>query len=129
MASSNSIHFGNALYRVPNLDEGKQFYSKIFGLKPYFDEPGWVVFDVFDYQFWLVPADSTEEHPQTWGRFSMHKEITSWRTKDIEATCRQFVDMGGAAANIQKDGPFSEAIITDPWGNTLGLVCGPFLDW
>lgn len=34
MASSKTIHFGNALYKVPQLAEAKAFYLKVFETKP-----------------------------------------------------------------------------------------------
>lgn len=49
---TGAIHFGDWRYKVPDLLVGKVFYSKCFGVQPYFDEPEWVVFEIKDYKLW-----------------------------------------------------------------------------
>ena len=121
--ASKTIHFGHALYKVSQLDEAKAFYSKAFEVETYFDEPTWVVFEIGDYQLWLVPADSTEEHPEVYGVVGKPSGITYWQVKNIDAVCQRFTDLGGSVRKTKKNqGPFMEAIVDDPWGNRLGLA-------
>jgi lactoylglutathione lyase len=123
MSSSKEIYFGNALYKVFDLKVARKFYSKTFGVKTYFDEPTWVIFEVGGNQLWLVPADSTEEHPEVYGAIGKPDcEFIYWKVKDINAVFQKFIDFGGAVhKRIRRDGPFMEAIVEDLWGNKLGL--------
>jgi len=85
MSFPKSICFGNALYKVPDLQAAKQFYSKAFAVPTYFDEPGWVIFEVGSYQLWLVPADSTEEHPEAyWIGGKPNCKLTYWLVNDLK---------------------------------------------
>jgi predicted enzyme related to lactoylglutathione lyase len=122
MASLKGIHFGNALYKVPDLKAAKQFYSKAFGLPTFFDEPDRVIFKVWRYQLWLVPADSTDEHWEVYGIFNS-RELTYWSVKDVEIVYKRFIELGAMVRrSIKKDGPgFMMAIVEDPWGNIIGL--------
>jgi len=122
MASSKAIHFGNALYKVPQLAEAKAFYLKVFETKPYFDEPAWVVFEIGNYQLWLMPVKSTEEHPEVYGVLGKPAGIIYWEVKDIDAVCNRFTELGGTVHKIVRNKvPFVEAIAEDPWGNQIGL--------
>ena len=123
MASLQPIHFGNALYKVADLQAAKQFYSKGFGLQTFFDEPGWVIFDIGNYELWLVPSDSTKEYPEVYERSHKPRELTYWGVKDVEAVYRRFIDLGAIVRkSMRKDGPaFMLAIVEDPWGNKIGL--------
>ena len=124
MPSSKPIYFGNALYKVPELEAAKDFYAKAFGVETYFDEPGWVVFEVGNHQLWLVPADSTEEHPEFYAMgIKSDRELTYWQVKDIKAVYQRFIDLGATIHKRIKmeELRFSSAIVEDPWGNKLGL--------
>lgn len=126
--SSKGICFGNALYKVSDLKVAKEFYSKAFGVKTYFDEPTWVIFEIGGNQLWLVPADSNEEHPEVYGPLGKPGyELTYWIVRDINAVFQKFIDFGGAVhKRIRKDGPFMEAIVEDLWENKIGLCQGLF---
>lgn len=132
MASSKQIHFGNALYKVPDLRAAKQFYSKAFGVETYFDEPGWIVFEVGGFQLWLVPANSTEEHPEVYGNADKaDHELTYWKVKDIDTVYQRFIELGGTVRKQIRGNStdFMEAIMEDPWENKIGLCQGPFIEW
>ena len=126
MASSKPMSFGNALYRVPDLETAKQFYSKVFEAETYFDEATWVIFEIGNYQLWLVPAESTEEHPEVYGAFGKPEGVRYWKVNDIDSVYKRFIDLGGTTHNITgKNSLFKEAIVADPWGNKIGLASGP----
>ena len=44
-----------AIYHVDDLEKAKAWYSKVAGVKPYFDEPFYVGFNVGGYELGLNP--------------------------------------------------------------------------
>jgi len=44
-----------AIYRIPDLAEGKRWYTKVLGFAPYFDEPFYVGYNVGGYELGLLP--------------------------------------------------------------------------
>ena len=47
-------------YMVPDLEEGKSWYTEAFGVKPYFDEPFYVGFNIGGYELGLLPTEGGE---------------------------------------------------------------------
>ena len=43
------------IYPVPDLPKGKEWYSRVLGLQPYFDEPFYVGFNVGGFELGLIP--------------------------------------------------------------------------
>lgn len=90
---SGAIVFGNCRYKVSDLLAAKDFYSKAFGSKPYFDEPTWVVFQIHDCQLWLEPDNLTEESvyetTNSFYKSSKQIKLTFWSVPDVQAICNQ----------------------------------------
>jgi predicted enzyme related to lactoylglutathione lyase len=123
MESSKQYYCRNALYKVPDLESAKLFYSKTFNTETWFDEPSWVIFQIHEQQLWLVPSDSTEEHPEVHGAFVRHEGITHWNVDDVDEVYKRFAELGGIRHEISRaTAPFKDAIVEDPWGNKMGLV-------
>jgi len=56
--STTSPHFHGlrtAIYRAPDLDKAKAWYSRVLGIAPYFDQPFYVGFSVGGYELGLDP--------------------------------------------------------------------------
>ena len=62
-----------AIYRIPDVAEGKRWYTKVLGFAPYFDQPFYVGYNVGGYELGLLP-DATQS---TVGVY--------WGVKDITA--------------------------------------------
>ena len=128
--SKDTIYFGDCRYKVLDLSAAKEFYSKSFGVDPYFDEPTWVVFQIHDYQLWLEPANLIESVYDTTNSLykpSNNKELTYWVVENVQEICNRFKDMGGAILKApNKNGSFTDAIVKDPWSNELGLHSNSF---
>lgn len=123
---STGIFFRNCKYKVIDLSAAKEFYSKSFGVKPYFDEPTWVVFHIHNYELWLEPdnlnGESVYEATNSFNEPSDHKTLTHWTVENVHETCYRFKELGGAIFKVpKKEGPFTDAIVVDPWNNKLGL--------
>lgn len=124
--AASTITFGNCRYKVPNLSAAKDFYAKAFDAKPYFDEPTWIVFQINDHQLWLEPDDligeSVFETTDPFYRSSKHSKLIYWAVEDVHVICNRFRELGGTIYKPpKKNGPFTDAIAEDPWGNQLGL--------
>jgi predicted enzyme related to lactoylglutathione lyase len=123
-----TIHFGHCRYKVTDLSAAKRFYSKSIGLKPYFDEPTWVIFEINNFQLWLEPDNLTEEsiYESTnplYYESSKHTKLTFWAVADVQETCNRFKELGGTIFKTpKKDGPFTYAIVKDPWGKNWDCI-------
>jgi lactoylglutathione lyase len=46
------------IYKVPDLAKAKEWYTKAFRTKPYFDEPFYVGFNIAGYELGLLPDEN-----------------------------------------------------------------------
>jgi predicted enzyme related to lactoylglutathione lyase len=108
------------IYKVPDLDGAKAWYTKIFGVAPYFDEPFHVGFEIGGYEFGLQPLEGSS--PALGARVS-----TYWGVDNVQAVYDQLLAAGAT--------PFEEpmevgdgiivAAVQDPWGNVFGVIYNP----
>lgn len=116
----NFIAIATAVYIVPDVVKAKAWYSKAFGIEPYFDEPFYVGFDISGYELGLMPPDGE--------RIAGNSQIAYWAVPDCEAAFKRFIDAG--ASEHEKPTDVGSGIITatvkDPWGNIIGLIHNPF---
>ncbi len=108
------------IYKVPDLPAAKAWYSAIFGLAPYFDEPFYVGFNVGGYELGLDP-DVSGQGAGAGG------SVAYWGVADLAAAVA-LVRSGGAEivsplADVG-DG-IKVATIADPFGNRIGLIENP----
>jgi len=108
------------IYHVPDLQRAKAWYSTAFGVQPYFDEPFYVGFNIGGYELGLDPG-STVSRPGRGG------SVAYWRVEKIEDAVQHFVAAGAAiASDVQDVGDeIKVAIVTDPFGNFIGLIENP----
>lgn len=108
---------------MPDLAAAKEFYKKALQKETYFDEPSWVVFEVSDYQLWLVAKDAEENFEEA---NASGTALTYLHVADVKALYHQFIECG--AKSVQSpSGPagFLEAVVEDPWDNRLGIAATP----
>jgi predicted enzyme related to lactoylglutathione lyase len=106
------------IYRVPDLDRAKAWYADAFCVQPYFDQPFYVGFDIGGYELGLKPAtdavtgDSVEAY---------------WGVPDIAQAHDAIVAKGASPkAPIMDVGEgIKVALVTDPFGNVIGLIENP----
>ncbi|MEO7312477.1 MAG: VOC family protein [Chitinophagaceae bacterium] len=108
------------VYKVPDLEKARAWYSKIFGILPYFDEPFYVGFNVGGYELGLDPDKSRKV-------IVGNNSTTYWSVTDLRATMdllkTQEVTIEGDVQNV--GGGILVATITDPFGNSIGLIENP----
>lgn len=109
-----------AIYRVNDLSKAIEWYSKILGIQPYFNEPFYVGFNVGGYELGLQP----EEGP---GIPRGENVETYWGVDDVQAVFDQLL-ASGATAHMQPSdvgGGIVVATVKDPWGNVFGIIKNP----
>jgi len=108
------------VYMVADLNEAKKWYTKAFKIKPYFDEPFYVGFNIGGYELGLLP----EEKPTT---VKTESSIVYWGVEEIDEVYNHFIEMGAAEHEKPHSvgDPLLVASVRDPWGNIIGLIYNP----
>ena len=104
------------IYPAPDLDDAKEWWSRLLGIPPYFDEPFYVGFEVAGYELGLLPSAPVEEGA-----------LTYWGVADV---ARAVETAKGEGAT--EHGPVTEvgdgivtATVRTPSGAILGLIYNP----
>lgn len=107
------------IYKTPDLAQAKAWYSEMFGITPYFDEPYYVGFNVCGYELGLDP--DTDAPPGPGGA------IAYWGVADLDAVLAQVTARGGVIVTPVQDvgGGVRVATLADPAGNVIGLIENP----
>lgn len=107
------------VYMVPDLDAAKEWYSKTFGIKPYFDTEFYVGFNVGGYELGLHPQNSDAEKTAN--------VYAYWAVEDVPKVYDTLLAEGGTA--LEKPADVGEGIVLaavkDPWGNAFGIIDNP----
>ena len=108
------------IYHVPDLKRAKEWFSSAFGVKPYFDEPFYVGFNVAGYELGLDP-DTKGVRPGAGG------SVAYWGVANVEKAVEHFIREGATLKSPIQD--VGEAIrvatVADPFGNLVGLIENP----
>ena len=108
------------IYKVADLAQAKAWYSDVFGITPYFDQPFYVGFEVGGYELGLDP-DVSKQQPGSGG------SVAYWGVRDLADTLARLRERRVVvAAPLQEVGEgIKVAAISDPWGNRVGLIENP----
>jgi len=109
------------IYHVKDLAKAKEWYSKVLGVQPYFDQPFYVGFNVGGYELGLVPgADSTEKHTPS--------AVAYWGVADARAVYQRLIELGATPQEAVTDvgGGILAGAVYDPFGNVLGVIQNPY---
>ena len=109
-----------AIYPVNDLIKAKDWYSKVLEMKPYFDQPFYVGFQVGGFELGLLPqGDSSTAGAQP-----------LWGVSNIESAFQKLLDLG--AEEIEPVTDVGEGIkvaaVKDPFGNRFGIIQNPNFD-
>jgi predicted enzyme related to lactoylglutathione lyase len=107
------------IYRVADLDKAKEFYTKIVGTAPYFDEPFYVGYAVAGYELGLQSIESDNHY--------IDSVETYWGVEDIHAAYQQLL-VDGATPHIEPNevgGDIWVALVRDPSQNVFGIIKNP----
>jgi predicted enzyme related to lactoylglutathione lyase len=107
------------IYHVDDLTKAKEWYAKLLGIEPYFDEPFYVGFNVGGYELGL--------DPDTGGVARGEGVVAYWGVGDAAAAFRRAQGLGAKAhAEPREVGDrVVVATVTDPFGNVFGIIENP----
>ena len=107
------------IYKVPDLEKAKAWYSRVLGFEPYFAEPYYVGFQVGGFELGLDP-DMKDVRPGG-------GVVPYWGVADASAAYAKMLELGASAGSPPQDvgGGIRVATVRDPFGNVLGLIENP----
>jgi predicted enzyme related to lactoylglutathione lyase len=108
-------------YDVQDIAKAKDWYSKVFGVAPYFDEPAYYVgYNIGGYELGLVPEPKSAAKRDAAG-------VAYWGVEDIRAAYQRLLELGATSVSAVQDvgGGILVAEVRDPFGNVLGIIYNP----
>ena len=120
--SSSAAFLGlrTAKYTARNLGEARDWYARVLGVGPYFDEPFYVGFNVGGFELGLDP-DTKGQSPGPGGT------VAYWGVEKLNDLMQRL-----AARGVEVVSPIHDvgegilvASIRDPFGNIVGLIENP----
>ena len=104
------------IYPAPDLAASKAWWSKVLGKDPYFDEGGYVGFDLGGYELGLNSFSQT-----------LHGPITYIGVHDVEAAVAHLVTEGSRVLMGPMDvgGGIILADVQSPHGDVFGVIYNP----
>lgn len=108
------------IYRVPDLAQAKAWYSRAFGVEPYFDEPFYVGFNIAGYELGLQPEEG-EDGAGAGGA------VAYWGVENAEVALERLLELRATRHTDIQDvgGGIRVATVKDPFGNVLGIIENP----
>ena len=104
------------IYHVDEIAKAKEWYIKITGIQPYFDEPFYVGFDINGSELGLDPDMSNIDEG--------NRSIAYWSVDDIENVVQTLI-ANDATELLPVTGVgdgIKTAVVRDPFGNAVGLI-------
>jgi len=108
------------IYPVDDLGAASDWYTRILGIEPYFDEPFYVGYNVGGYELGLTPEPAAERDGP----------IAYWGVDDADAALERLLDRGatlhGEVENVGEG--IRVATVEDPFGNVVGIIENPHFE-
>ena len=106
------------IYHVNDIAKAKDWYIKLTGVQPYFDEPFYVGFNINGFELGLDP-DMTEIKEG-------NHAVCYWAVEDIQAAVEKALSLGATIASpvTNVGGTTEVAVMEDPFGNHIGFITG-----
>ena len=106
------------IYKVNDLNAARDWYTKITGVQPYFDQPFYVGFDINGCELGLDP-DMNAVIPG-------NQAVSYWAIDKLADAISKCAEMGATIIQPKTNvgGEIYVAVIRDPFGNHIGLIEG-----
>jgi lactoylglutathione lyase len=119
MKSTNILGLRTTIYKVGNIDNAKEWYSKAFGAKPYFDEPFYVGFNIGGYELGLQPEEKIEAKGES--------VLSYWGVNNVDEAFNHLLKLGATEHEKPQNvgGEIIVATVKDPWENIIGFIYNP----
>jgi len=104
------------IFEVSDLSMAKAWYTALLGMKPYFDEPFYVGFNVGGYELGLMPQETAHGG-----------SLTYWGVPNADAAYAALLEQGALASHPVQEvgGGIRLGTVIDPQGNALGIIENP----
>ncbi|WP_452599285.1 VOC family protein [Pontimicrobium sp. MEBiC01747] len=118
--ASFMVGLRTTIYMVTDIKKATEWYSEAFFVKPYFNEPFYVGFNIKGYELGLQ-QEERDSSTKTENVFSY------WGVEDINKAYQHFIDIGATKHEAPNDvgGDIMVASLYDPWNNIIGLIYNP----
>ncbi len=105
------------IYGTNDIEKAKAWYSTLLGIKPYFDQPFYVGFEVGGFELGLDPSASV----------GTNGPVAYWGVPDADAAMKRLRELGASERDPIRDVGDDIRIgsVIDPFGNTLGIIKNP----
>ncbi len=109
------------IYAVDDIERGKDWYANAFGVRPYFDEPFYVGFNIGGYELGLDPHAGASGAGGSTGY---------WGVDNADVAFAHMIASGATAASpVTETGDgIKVAVVLDPFGNRVGIIENPHFD-
>ncbi|MES2566298.1 MAG: VOC family protein [Bacteroidota bacterium] len=120
MESKNILGLRTTIYKVGNIDNAKEWYSKAFDTKPYFDEPFYVGFNIEGYELGLQPEEQINLEKG-------ESVLSYWGVKNVDEAFNHLLQLGATEHEKPQNvgGEIIVASVKDPWENIIGFIYNP----
>ena len=109
-----------AKYTARNLQEARDWYARVLGIAPYFDEPFYVGFNVGGFELGIVPDENAAPVRAEAG-------LAYWGVTNADSAHARLLELGAVGVEPVEDvgGGIRVATVRDPFGNLLGVIENP----
>jgi predicted enzyme related to lactoylglutathione lyase len=109
-----------AVYNVASVAKARDWYTKVLGQKPYFDQPFYVGFNVGGYELGLHPGRPKATKPD-------EGVAVYWGVENAARSLARLKKLGAKAHTPLQDvgDGIRVATVTDPFGNVFGIIENP----
>ena len=123
MADSGGTFLGlrTAIYSVGDIALAKEWYSRVFGVEPYFDEPFYVGYNIGGFELGLDPDGASH---------GAGGSTAYWGVANADEAVAKVVALGATLSSPVSEvgGGIKVAIVLDPFGNRVGIIENPHFD-
>ncbi len=108
-------------YDVADIAKAKEWYTKVFGVEPYFDQPEFYVgYNIGGYELGLTPEPNAGAKRESAG-------VAYWGVEDAHAAYKRLIELGATPVSDVQDvgGGILVGEVRDPFGNVIGVIYNP----
>jgi len=120
MSETPFLGLRTVLYPAGDLQAAKEWYTRILGFPPYFDEPFYVGFNVGGFELGLDPNAA----PSAAGAGGV---VAYWGVENAARELERLLSLGAREHHALQDvgGGIRVAAVLDPFGNAFGIIENP----
>lgn len=120
MKSASFLGLRTVIYPVKDLAKARSWYTDVLGIKPYFDEPFYVGFNVGGFELGLDP-DTSAQPPGAAGG------VAYWGVENADEAWARLLKQGATPASPVREvgGGIRVATVKDPFGNVFAIIENP----